>query len=280
MTTQNAYATLAEYKDYVTARGQTHTTDTTDDAVIELLLKSVSAFFDDQTQRNFYPRMETRYYDVPMNQADGRALALDGDLLEVITVVNGDGVTIPSTEYTLRPKNITPHSFIRLKDNSTYIWASDGAGDLHDVIEVTGIWGYHTKYSDAWLSDSALNEDLDTSETAVDVVDGQDYLTGDIIKYDNEINYVSSKNAHTITVIRGINGSTATTHTTGTGVFIWRFMQELKIAVLETAMQAYKRRYGVSGSNTATITAAGVVLSPKDVPTIAADFIKMHRRYA
>ena len=35
MNLRNAYATLAEYKAFVTARGQTSTTDTADDAVIE-----------------------------------------------------------------------------------------------------------------------------------------------------------------------------------------------------------------------------------------------------
>ena len=281
MTTINSYATLAEYKDFVTARGQTSTTDTTDDAVIESILKSVSRYVDSQTGRWFYPRVETRYYDVPDGSSlDVRSLVLDADLLEVISVVNGDGVTIPSTEYSLRPRNVTPYLYIRLKDSSTYYWASNTASDFHDVIAITGIWGFHNKYSDAWVDDSGLNEDVDISETAIDVVDGQDYTVGNIIRFDNELAYVSAKNAHTLTTTRGINGSTATTHTNGTGVTIWQFMQDLKTAVLETALQAYKRRYGTSGTNTATVTGAGVVLSPKDIPTVMADFIKTYRRYS
>lgn len=280
MTTLNSYATLAEYKSYSTARGQTATTDDIDDAVIELLLKAVSGYVDTQTGRHFYPYVETRYFDVPTSSTlDIRALSMDDDLLEVISITNGDGVSIPSTEYTLRPRNKSPYQYIRLKDNSTYLWASDGAGDTHDVIEVTGIWGFHPKYSEAWRSVSALNEALDETETAIDVVDGTDYAIGDLIRFDDEFSYVSAKSTHTLTGTRGENGSTATTHTTSTSVTIWQFTNDLKTAVLETAMQAYKRRFGVSGNNTVSITAAGVVLSPKDIPSVMVDYIKTYRRY-
>jgi hypothetical protein len=279
MTTLNSYATLAQYKAYVTARGQTSTTDAGDDAVIEQLLKSVSRYIDGQTGRHFFPKIETRYYDVPFGTVDNRALYMDGDLLEVIELVNGDGITVPSTDYSLRPKNGTPYTNIRLVDNSTYYWASDGAGSVHDVIEVTGVWAFHNDYSNAWLLGSTLAEDLDTSETGTDVTSGTLFAIGDLIRFDNELAYVSAKATNTLTNTRGANGSTAATHDTGEDVFIWQVMEDLKTAVLETAMQAYKRRYGTSGQNTATITGAGVVLSPKDIPTIAAEFCRTYRRY-
>lgn len=277
MTTLNAYATLAEYKNYVTARGQTSSTDATDDAVIELLLKMASRYIDEQTGRRFYPYVQTRYYDVPSD--GGRILTLDADLLEVITLVNGDGTTIPSTDYTLRPRNETPHQYIRIVDNSTYYWASDGAGDTHDVIEVTGIWGYHNKYNQAWLLGSTLNEALDTSETGMDVTSGTSFSIGDITKIDNELMFMSSKSSNTLTTTRGENGSTAAAHDNGANVYIWQTMDEIKTAVLETAMQAYKRRYGTSTNSAATITGAGVVLAPKDIPTMTTHLIGSYRRY-
>jgi len=114
MTTINSYATLAEYKAFTVSRGQTVTTDAADDGVIESLLKAASRYIDTQTGRFFYPLVQTRYYDVPFNTLDSRSLELDGDLLEVITLVNGDGTTIPSTEYALRPRNQSPYVYIRL----------------------------------------------------------------------------------------------------------------------------------------------------------------------
>jgi len=281
MTTLNSYASLADYKSFVTARGQTSSTDTTDDAVIELLLKSASSYIDDSTGRFFYPRVQTRYYDVPNPESvDPRLLKLDADLLEVISVTNGDGVTVPSTEYSLRPRNDSPYSGIRLVDNSTYYWASDNAGDLHDVIAISGIWGFHNYYGNAWLLGSTLAEDLDTTETGTDVTSGTAFAIGDIFKVDTELAYVSAKATNTLTNTRGENGSTAAAHSSGANVYIWQFMGTLKTAVLETAMQAYKRRFGQSNSNTQTVTAAGIVLTPRDIPAIAAEFISTYRKYA
>ena len=275
MTTLKAYATLIDYKAYVTARGQISTTDTTDDAVIEMLLRAASRWFDERTARRFYPYIQTRYFDVP----DGRVLNLDEDLLEVITLVNGDGVTIPSTEYALRPRNESPYWGIRLVDNSTYLWASDGAGDTHDVIAVTGIWGYHTDYANAWATASTLAEALDTSETGIDVASGTLYAVGDTIRFDNEFGYVSTIATNTLTSTRGESGSTAATHDSGATVRVWQPMDNLKEAVLETAMQAYKRRFGQSGNINQTVTAAGVVLIPKDIPVLADMFVESVRKY-
>lgn len=275
MTTLNSYATLAEYKAYTTARGQTATTDTADDAIIESLLKAISRYVDAQTARWFYPRIETRYFDVPYS----RELIVDADLLEVLSVTNGDGTLIPSTEYSLRPRNQSPHFIIRLVDNSTYYWASDGSGNTHDVIEVTGVWGYHNRYSVAWETITTLAEDLDTSETGIDVTSGTNFSAGNIVRIGDELSYISAIVTNTLTGTRGENGSTAASHLTGVNVRVWQFMDELKTATLETALQAYRRRFGQSGTNQATITAAGVVLSPKDIPTIMVDFLNIHRRY-
>ena len=275
MTTLNSYATLAENKAYTTARGQTSTTDTSDDAVIESLLKAISRYVDTQTARWFYPRIETRYFDVPYS----RELVTDADLLEILSITNGDGISIPSTEYSLRPRNQSPHFIIRLLDNSTYYWASDGSGNTHDVIEVTGIWGCHNHYSAAWETITTLAEDLDTSETGFDVSSGTNISVGNIVRIGDELSYISAVATNTLTGTRAENGSTAATHSNGANVRVWQFMDELKTATLETALQAYRRRFGQSGTNQATITAAGVVLSPKDIPSIMVDFLNIYRRY-
>ena len=280
MTTLNAYASLAEYKAFVTARAGTTTVGADDDSVVEQLLKAASRLIDDSTDRHFYPIIQTRYFDVPKaNDLDPRMIKMDDDLLEVITLVNGDGTTIPSTEYTLKPRNDSPHFGIRLVDNSTYIWASDGAGDLHDVIAVTGIWGFHNRYNLAWSLGSTLNEALDDNETAIDVTSGTLFAVGNIIKVENEFGYVSAVVTNTLTSTRGANGSTASSHLTALNVYIWQHMEDLKLAVLETAMRAYKRRFGQSSGGTETITGAGVVITPADIPAFAREFIKTHRRY-
>ena len=65
MAITNGYATLAEYKAFVVSRGQTATTDTNDDAVVEDIIEGASRLIDTYTGRTFYARTETHYYDTP-----------------------------------------------------------------------------------------------------------------------------------------------------------------------------------------------------------------------
>lgn len=280
MTTLNCYATLAEFKSYSTNRGGDVSYDAADDTVIERLLKAASRYVDTKTGRRFTPYVETRYFDVPSaDSLDVRTLNLDTDLLEIFSVTNGDGVVIASTEYSLRPRNSSPYRAIRLIDSSTYYWASDSSGDTHDVIAIAGLWGCHDQYSQAWPLATTAAEALDTTETAYDVTDGTGFAVGDLSRFDNELGYISAIATNTLTITRGENLSTAATHLTGINVYVWRVMDEVKNAVLEITNTAYKRRFGQSLTSTETISPAGIVLSPRDIPMMALDFISTYRRY-
>lgn len=263
MTTLNSYATLAEFK----AQKTIDTTDAADDSYIEGLLKTASRWIDGQTSFSFVPYVETRYFDVPFNKNDNRILEVGLDLLEIISLVNGDGVTIPSTEYALRPRNKAPYYGIRLNDNSTFLWASDGSGSVHDVIAVTGIWGYHNRYPQAWLLGSTAAEAMDTSETGYDVASGTPFTVGNLIRFDNELGYVSAVVTNTLTVTRGENYSTAAEHLTGINVYIWQVQEDIKQACLQLATSMYQKRYGQNATGTATITAMGVVIRPEGIPS-------------
>lgn len=63
-----------------------------------------------------------------------------------------------------------------------------------------------------------LNEDLDTSETGVDVDDGTMFRAGEIILVDDEYMEISSISSNTLTVTRAALGSTAATHDNDTYV--------------------------------------------------------------
>ena len=53
---------------------------------------------------------------------------------------------------------------------------------------------------------------------------------------------------------------------------------DIKLACLEIAREAYNRRTGKGTEGVARVTAAGVVISPTDVPKSAMAIIKMYRR--
>jgi hypothetical protein len=275
MTARNAYATLSEYKSYVTARGQTSTTDNTDDSVIDILLESVSRFIDDETGRQFYPVIQNRLFNVP----DSRELFVDDDLLEIITLTNGDSTTMPSTEFYLVPRNAFPAYAVKITDISSYTWLSNTMGSLENAVSVLGIWSYRSKYTaEGWKVGTVTTEALDISEVEFDVSSSALFSAGQVIRYDNEIGIIESIAAGKITVIsRGDNGSTAATHNNGVTVYIWQPEKGAKNAVLEMANNSYTRRFGTSTSNAVTITAAGVVISPRDVSSQAMAFIETHK---
>lgn len=270
-TSENAYATLTDYKNYVTARNQTPNTGDTDDDVIEMLLDAASRHIDYETQRIFYPMVQTRYFDVP----DGRELDVDEDLLEVLSITNG-GASLASSEYNLVPKNYFPAYGIKITDISSYAWIANAAGSMENAIAINAIWGFHDKYSQAWGDHVTIIEDLDTSETAVDVSSHTIFSAGHIIRIGDELMLITGVTSN-LAVVRGWNGSTASTHSNGASVDIWHPMNGAKLACLEIAQAAYHRRFGKSLSNTETVTAAGVVLTPRDIPRGAAAFISTFR---
>ena len=81
----------------------------------------------------------------------------------------------------------------------------------------------HTKYE--WLSDTmsprstTLTEDLDNSETGVDVTDGTIFKEGDVVRVGTEFMYVSDVTGNTLTVVRGFAGSSAAAASNGATIY-------------------------------------------------------------
>lgn len=267
----NAYATLAEYKKFVTSRGQTPTTDTNDDAVISILLDSASRFIDVETRRKFYPTIEAHLFDIPSD----RHVYLDADLLEVIEFLNGDATAINATNYTLRSSR-PPHWCISLKDVSTVAWNFPASGSSEQVLSLNGVWGYHEQYTQrGWAQVGTLSAAItDTTTLAFSATTGHSITAEMIVKIGDEIYNVVTAATNTITPVkRGDNGSTAATHLISAPIYAWQPMEGAKQSCLEIAHSSYERRFGKNTSNTATITAMGVVLSPQDIPATAKMFI-------
>lgn len=272
----NTYATLTDYKAYATARGQTASSDTTDDGVITNLLTQASRYLDRETKRQYYPSAETRLYDIPFD----RDLLLDNDLLSVTAFTNGDALAISSGNYLLKG-NRPPYWCISLRDISTVGWTTSAAGSTEQVLSLAGVWGYHNDYTArGWAQVGTLGAAItDTTTLAFTASGGHSIVAGNILKVDSEFYNVASVATNTITPTkRGDNESTAATHSNGTAIYAWQPMEEVKQIVLEMTNSAYLRRFGKNTGESATITAAGVVLSPRDVPATAQAFINDMRR--
>jgi len=269
MTPRNSYVTLTDFKNFIRSRGGSVKDDMTDDATIEDLLEAGSRYIDSKTVRMFYPYIKTAYYDVPEDEE----LFFDDSVQEVITLTNGDNTSIAAASYNLIPLNMTPKYSLKIKGSVSVSWQADSAGETIGVITLVSLNGYHSRYSDAWEAVTTLAEDLDASETGIDVTSGTNFVSGHIIRIGNEINIVDSKATNTLTVLkRGDNGSTAATHLTGDTVYIWRPMKDCEEALLEWTNSAYMRRYGQGESNNAT-TATEAVYAPPQIPVMMREFI-------
>jgi hypothetical protein len=277
VTSPNLLATLSDFKAYSVARGQTVSTDTTDDGVITNLLEAASRYLDDKTHRQFYPSIESDSYDIPENSE----IWFDRDVLAIISLANGDGAAIAASEYILLPANLTPKYALRLKDVSSVSWESDADSSSEQVIDMVAWCGYREKFSQrGWQSVGTLGAAIaDTTTLAFTMTAGHSVVVGQILKIDNEIYNISTVATNTVTPAqRGDNGSTAATHLNGATVYKWMPQDGASQAVLEIANSAYQRRFGKSTGESATVTAAGVVLTPRDIPAMAEEFIRTHTR--
>jgi len=105
------------------------------------------------------------------------------------------------------------------------------------------------------------------------------YLTGDLIRIESELLYVSGKSTNDLTVVRAQNGSSAATHAEDTAVTIWQPMSEIHLCCLEIASNAYSRRFGQNQSGATVTTPAGLVIGPADVTETARKTLdKLSRR--
>lgn len=113
-----------------------------------------------------------------------------------------------------------------------------------------------------------LNEALDTSETDVDVDDGNYFLVGDLLRIDNEIMEVVSISGNTLEVIRGSHGSTKAAHLANASLeypFFNGYHDFDKYSVCQTDYNGkFKAQnffgYGRGGSGKLGITAGSVAI--------------------
>jgi len=133
-------------------------TDAPDDSVIDALIAQASRYIDQKTGRTFYPRVETRLYDVPSPMS--RELWInDDDLLAVVTLTNGDTTVLTTTDYFLLPRNDYPKYAIAIKESSSVIWETDSNNDSEGAISLAAIYGFRQQYGTrGFVTGANLNE--------------------------------------------------------------------------------------------------------------------------
>ena len=138
--------------------------DNVDEERLWRALTAASARIEMTSGRHFTPRLATLAHDL----RDPRELTLADDLLQLLRLSNGDGRDIDlGAVQTLPAATEGSASVLRLSGAGRFVWS----GSPLAAIQVTGIWGWHERWSLAWQSgvDSAQDNPLAASATMLQV---------------------------------------------------------------------------------------------------------------
>jgi hypothetical protein len=131
----------------------------------------------------FYPEIATRYFE-QLSTRDPSVLTLGRYTLAgaPTSVTNGGTAMVAGVDYVLLPQEGPPYN--KLKIITSAVWTSTFRG-----VVIVGPFGFNIEETPA----GTIAEDLDNSETAVDVSDVSAIGIGTIIRVDNERMIVTDK---------------------------------------------------------------------------------------
>jgi len=265
------YATLAD------AKAELKATSTTDDDKLFERLRAISRRVDAKfhSPRPFFaPYIETREWLIDMFHVDStlRTFYLGVPLLSLTAAVLGDTTMTVGTTIEAWPNLQPPYYKVRLMNRSDN-WYRFCNSDDPVMATLTGQWGWHRDFANAWLKVDDLQADINASVTSITVadVDGTDDLgrspllsAGNLIRIGTEFMEATATDtaAETVTVRRAVNGSTAAAHVANDDVEVWEIHEPVRRAVARQAAILYARRGAFESLN---ITDIGAVNFPADL---------------
>jgi len=236
------------YADLTTIKRRLGITATTWDTDFLVWMNTSSRFIDGYCKRKFYVQSATRYYD-----GAGDKLFVD-DLLSVSTLKvddNADGTYedsyTASTDYELWPYDNYPKTMALISSRADRGYTNFG-GPCRKAVQIVGSFGYGDGQSATPYTDSGVvtAEDLDATETGIDISSttpfgvGQTILIGSEQCYISAITAVDGETSAYLTVTRGVNGTTAATHDTGASIYIYQYPETVVEACITQVCQWYK----------------------------------------
>lgn len=212
--------------------------DTGEDERLIDALEAASALIERRTRRTFQPFVASIAHDV--NLRDLSELLLKDDFLEIQSITNGDGTSIALSDVIQ-----VADAVIKLTNGAVFSYDETPVS----AITVTGIRGYHGNWSNAWKNsgDSVQDASLSASVTTITVTDADAgssprFQVGQLIRLEEEYLHITAIDTATnvLTVERGVNGSTATTHANGTTIDIYQIPADVTQLALRWALWLYR----------------------------------------
>ena len=249
----NAYASLDTFK----SSGVLNITGTGDDTRLLALLESVGRLIDRYCNRQFYVLNATRKFD-----GEGTVGLLVPDLISIDTngLKTDDNqdrsfeTTWATTDYLLLPSNADPTTGGNPHSRPyTRVEVDVAAGNRspftrgRQTVQITGQWGWWRHLKRATETANAI---ADAATTSVTVSSRTDVEAGHTLLIDSEQVYVKSYTGNTLTVARGVNGTTAASHGGGAAIDVYEYPGPIVEAAILLAARLWKRKDSAYASAT------------------------------
>lgn len=264
-----SYCTLAQ------AKTELNASNTVDDNKLRRNIETVSRRIDNlmgyPRRPYFAPYIEQRGYTI----SNDRVSTLAGtfwlrDPLLAFSAVLRQTTSVTSLVELYNSGNGVADS-LRFTSSSYSWYPTDN--DLVRKVFVTGTWGWHSDYANAWEAVDALAAGINASVTSITVADadGADldgftprFSPGNLIQIGSEWMMVNAVDTATniLTVRRGVNGSTAASHLISAAVSTYHVDDRISRITARQAALLYAR---IGAFQVETLDGVGVVTYPQDL---------------
>ena len=269
METRHTYASADDLRDYLA--GTSFSSGWTSDAgsirrILEASSRRIDLYCEGGT---FGPLTETRYYDIGSGSlvqspqyavlAGTDAIAttvslanvipLDGWLISTTTVTAYDdtdrGTSTVLTEgynadFWLMPYNAAPKTVFKLNEDT-----SNTLDAGQQTLSILGNWGYTADTLSVTTADAITS----TTATSISVTSAADLGPAQTVLVDSEQIYITAISGNTLTVQRGVNGTTGATHSGGATLTRYDYPELVVQACLDIAKLTFRNRdLGSAGS--------------------------------
>lgn len=219
----------------------------------------------------FAPYIESRSVKIRVHNVNSgdETIDLGMFLLELTTVLAGtQNVT---SKVIAIPAGFAPFDQLQINTGDCETWytleTSPAIRRRHpNPLTITGIWGWHEDWSNAWIATSkvAAAGITTTTQTTFDVTadQGQLFSPGHMLLVGTEYMEIVSISTDTLTVKRGFNGSTAAIHAGSAVVAILDIPDDIQRITARHASALYARKGSFEAQQ---LTQVGVVQYPQDL---------------
>lgn len=246
----NEYARLSEFRRHLGSSVGGAQTDATDVRLLATL-EQVSREFDRETHNPMYLRQMVRYVQWPRPCEPRELLIPPAASLSAVayrTSTSGSYTTLTvDTDYWLEPHDrVTGEPIRKIVLNPEGSLSAWPVGTDERGVRLTGLFGYAGER--VATGATVQSNPLSSSAESVTVSAEHGIDRGEVLWIEDEQVYVTEKpTVTTLTVTRGVNGTTAAAHNQGTAIKRLVIPADVKEGVIERARSLWSGEYRGGG---------------------------------